>query len=114
MLLEDGRVLKNIKADPEIIQLMAFGGRCEIVHLLVQDPRLNVGLAPDFSFRYYCEVGDTERVRALLANPQVDPSTQGNVAVMMASSYGHECVVKLLLADPRVGTYINTHTHTHV
>lgn len=40
--------------------------------------------------------------RLLLADPRVDPSSQDNAAIILASSKGHSEIVQLLLADDRV------------
>jgi hypothetical protein len=46
--------------------------------------------------------GDSEAVRALLADPRVDPAVNDNYVIRIASSRGHAGVVRALLAHPRV------------
>jgi hypothetical protein len=51
--------------------------------------------------------GRTEVVRALLADPRVDPAADNNEAIRMAAWRGHAEVVRALLADPRVDPGVN-------
>lgn len=46
--------------------------------------------------------GHLDKVKILLANPQVDPSTNNNYAIRWASYKGYIEIVKLLAADRRV------------
>jgi hypothetical protein len=110
----------------------ATAGHCDVIALLVQDPRINRGLDKLFALRHYCRAGDVRRVKValedqslggclpaiilalasanghaaivqlLLADPRVDPCARANLALQFASEYGRESVVKILLADPRV------------
>src|SRR3989304_1480529 len=49
-----------------------------------------------------CKVGDFDKVKSLLSNEKVNPAYNNNVAIQLASKYGHYNVVKLLLEDNRV------------
>ncbi len=51
--------------------------------------------------------GDTNKVRLLLTNPEVNPAARDYAAIWWASSNGHTEVVRLLLADPRVDPAAN-------
>lgn len=53
-------------------------------------------------FRKACKEGLPGRVKLLLANKRVNPSTCDNYGFKMACRYGRTEVVKLLLADKRV------------
>ena len=46
-------------------------------------------------------------MKILLADSRVDPSAQGNLAVLRASQNSHTEVVKILLADSRIDPSIN-------
>lgn len=49
-----------------------------------------------------CKYRDIEAVKHFLADSSVDPSTDNNYAIRMASASGHTEVVRLLLTDCRV------------
>jgi hypothetical protein len=51
--------------------------------------------------------GDVATVRALLADPRVDPAVSNHAAIRDASADGHAGVVRALLADPRVDPAAN-------
>jgi ankyrin repeat protein len=114
------------------LELAATAAHCDVVAVLVQDPRVNPGLDKSFALEKYCHAGDTTRVTELLDDPEldgglpgailaaasgngrtaivqplltdsrVDPSVDEIVAIRLASARGHDSVVELLLADPRV------------
>ena len=52
--------------------------------------------------KYACRKGHDKVVAQLLKDPRVDPSTNNNEAISLATFYGKLDVVQLLLADPRV------------
>jgi hypothetical protein len=49
-----------------------------------------------------CTENNAETVRALLAEPRVNPATQDNQAIRCTAFFGHAEVVRALLADHRV------------
>ena len=51
--------------------------------------------------------GDAQNVRALLADPRVDPADHNDYAIQSASANGHAEVVRALLADPRANPAAN-------
>ena len=48
------------------------------------------------------KTGNTDKVKLLLTNPEVDPAAKNSEAIRRASQHGHLEVVRLLLKDPRV------------
>ena len=48
------------------------------------------------------EHGHIKTLTHLLADPRVDPTTEGNLAVRSAARWGHDTAVALLLTDSRV------------
>jgi ankyrin repeat protein len=108
--LQDGRVLRK-RSNPELlITSAADKGHCEVVHLLFQDNRINKGLHLNFVFYSYCNIGDTDKVRALLTNPKMYPPWDRNSALQVATARGHVDVMKLLLGCSRV-ILLSTHAH---
>ena len=53
------------------------------------------------------ETGNIDKVRLLLENPEIDPATNNNEAIRVASGRGHTEVVRMLLADPRTNPASN-------
>jgi ankyrin repeat protein len=108
----------------------ALAGQCDVVDMLVRDPRVHPGGDRSFALEYYCLAGDAVRakevlddpkpvclnaallavskrghvgiLKLLLADPRVDPAANDNAAIQASSENGHAEVVKLLLTDPRV------------
>jgi hypothetical protein len=132
MLLGELQLSIPIKVMMDALDLAATAGHCDVVAVLVQDPRVNPGLCQSFALEQYCHAGDVKRasellgdpeldgglpgailaaasrngrtaiVQLLLADSRVDPSVDEDDAIKLASARGHDSVVKLLLADPRV------------
>jgi ankyrin repeat protein len=48
------------------------------------------------------ENGHIEEFKLLLSNPEINPATQNDLALIRASKNGHTDIIKLLLNDKRV------------
>ena len=65
LLLDDEQehLLKDAELNRCLRRAVSLG-QSEIVHKFVQNQRVNPGLDPSFSFRYYCAVGGILNMRA--------------------------------------------------
>lgn len=102
MLLSDGR------ADPDeagVLTTACKVGRDGIVHLLLQDPRVD---PTDENGEALCEAadkGEVSIVALLLQDGRVDPNSQSGTPLLVAlqrdGTPAYNAVVRLLLSDPR-------------
>jgi len=78
-------------------------GNVDKVERLLQSPLVGISGLYD-ALKIASEKGYLSIIEILiqLKHPIVDPSSNGNNAIRMASSYGHLSVVERLLQDPRV------------
>lgn len=75
----------------------------EIVRSLLDDNRIDPSRGHDRVLRFMAFYGENaEFVTRLLADPRVDPKTQGDYPIYFASKNGHADIVRVLLRDSRV------------
>jgi ankyrin repeat protein len=72
----------------------------ESQHIDFENDDLNCG--SNLPIRYAAKKGNTRIFKLLLNNSLVDPSDNGDSAIIDASDNGHTEIVELLLKDPRV------------
>jgi Ankyrin repeats (3 copies) len=72
-----------------------------IIHLMSHE-KYGVNFRNNFPLRYFCIIGDTSIVKALLKRPEVSPDDKDNAAIISASRRGHLEIVRALMKDKRV------------
>jgi ankyrin repeat protein len=103
MLLLDLQLSIPSEEMMEALGLAATAGHCDVVGVLVQDPRVNPGFDKSFALEQYCHAGDTKRVTELLDDPELDDGLPGAIFFLAAASgNGRTAIVQLLLTDSRV------------
>jgi len=90
--------------DPSIhyqlaIRWACMSGSIICLNKLLQDPRV---VLSNRCLKIAAERGHVEIVSALLSNPKVDPSAEGNISLRNACMQGHASVVEVLLQNSRV------------
>ena len=80
----------------------AQAGRCAVVELLLQDPRVDPSADNNYAIQCAIDGGHLEVADRLLKDPRVDPSASNNYAMLAAADYSYLDIVEILLQDTRV------------
>ncbi|KAJ3163001.1 hypothetical protein HDU88_006495 [Geranomyces variabilis] len=80
----------------------ASSGHAAVVKVLLTDSRVDPTIMEDHLLCDSCGNGRIAIVETLLADPRINPAVSNSWPLRFALSNGHEAVAKRLLADPRV------------
>lgn len=102
-LLQDRRV--NLENNDRVLMTACALGRTEIVHLLLEDGRINPSIQDYRRKTPLTEAtknGHIEVLKLLLADPRVDPTDNNNQVLRIAMNENNEDIIQLLFSDLRV------------
>jgi hypothetical protein len=90
--------------DNYLIGETSYFGNLEFVKLLLKDPRVNPSAEQNYAIRYV-NFENIELLNLLLSDRRVDPSADDNELLKRVIQYGRKDILKILLADERVGLF---------
>jgi hypothetical protein len=85
----------------------AEAGEVQVVHALMNDPRVDPGFNGCAVLRSAAKGGSVGVISLLLRDPRIDPSSSSNAAIRTACRFGHLNAVRRLLQDRRVDPSAN-------
>jgi hypothetical protein len=91
----------------EALKMAANRQDMVLLGMLFSHPLIDPGFGKNYMIKYLADCGYTRSVERFIADPRVDASADGNLALKNATKRGYKAIEELLLGNTKVVSLLN-------